>query len=65
MTGDVSPGKFKKLVCVLGKSTISLIVDLGAKVSVLNQRTRSESPGDCLCLHHQWSSLAMKDHLLK
>ena len=47
MIGDVSPGKFKKLVCVLGKSTISFIVDLGAKVSVLNQRTRSESPGDC------------------
>ena len=47
MIGDVSPGKFKKLVCVLGKSTISLIVDLGAKVSVLNQRTCSESLGDC------------------
>ena len=46
MIEDVSPGKFKKLVCVLGNSTISLIVDLGAKVSVLNQRTCSESLGD-------------------
>ncbi len=47
MIGDVSPGKFKKLVCVLGKSTISLVVDLGAKVSVLNQHTCSEFLGDC------------------
>ena len=46
MIEDVSPGKFKKLVCVLGNSTISLIVDLSANVSVLNQRTCSESLGD-------------------
>ena len=47
MIGDVSPAKFKYLFCVMRKSTISIIVDLGAKVSVLNQRTCSDSLWDC------------------
>ena len=47
MIGDVSLGKFKKLVCVLGKSTISIIVDLGANVSVLNKSTFNEFLAKC------------------